>query len=109
MSGIKTARQKRGFHIIVGSSSRKDRTSRPSQINGEPIHNVQSVRARIRARVQRLYHDERRVRGREKIWGQVHSCSHGGSRARLPEPAEDYGVFVDLEVPGALGVMESIR
>src|SRR5213593_2321609 len=109
MSGIKTARQKRGFHIIVGSSSRKDRTSRPSQINGEPIHNVQSVELEF-VLVSSDYTTMNAVFGGVKKYGAKFILVPTAEAARdcLTRRKID-GVFVDLEVPGALGVMESIR
>src|SRR5258707_11142143 len=85
--GVEISRQKRGFRIIVGRS--KTALTDLHRTTESPSHNVQAVRARIRARVQRLCDDERGFGRREKIWGQVYFGAHGGSRARLPEPAKD--------------------
>src|SRR5229473_3658783 len=85
--GEEFARQNCGFRIIVGSCKTALRDLHRTTEN--PSHNVQAVRARIRARVQRLCDDERGIGRREKIWRQVYFSAHGGSRARLPEPAED--------------------
>src|SRR6266704_1526832 len=85
--GAKMARHESAFRIIVGC--RKTAQADLHRPTENPSHNVQAVRARIRARVQRLCDDERGIRGREKIWRQIYFGSHGGCRARLPEPAED--------------------
>src|SRR5258707_2208342 len=54
-----------------------------------PIYHVQSVRARIRARVQRLRNDDRGIRRREKIRRQIYFSALDGSRARLSEPEKN--------------------
>ena len=80
-------RQKSGSRIIVGSCKTAEADLR--RVTENPHHHVHTVRARVRARVQRLCDDERGIRRGKEIWGEIPVGPHGGSRARLPEPAED--------------------
>ena len=79
------------------------------RVTENPHHHVHTVRARVRARVQRLCDDERGIRRSKEIWGEIllvptaEAARDCLSRRRIDD------VFVNLEVPGALAVMEAIR
>src|SRR5947207_7152458 len=113
-TGRSKSRDERAGQAIMAQESRSvagfDSEADLRSVTENPHHHVHTARARVRARVQRLCDDERGIRRSKEIWGEIPAGSHGGSRARLPETAEDRRRLCGPGGSGGtLAVMEAIR